>query len=119
MGPLRSGRVKADERAWLLLPDFSARLQGIMDARGLTVRELCTRLEEVGMATRQQHLNRLLRGDVGPDGLTRRANPTFLLVGALAHVCEVEAGYFFMEEQSAAALTERIYRARTEPEAAT
>ena len=84
-----------DDKAWELVPDFSAQLQAAMDYSGKSISDVADGLAQVGLGTHPQHIHRLLKGDLLPDGTRKRANPTFVLIGAIAQVCQVPPAWFF------------------------
>lgn len=89
--------MRIDDSAYARLPDFSTRLQAAMDHAGLTPRQVADGLREWGLGTNPAHVHRLLKGETtsADDGIRRRANPTLILVAALAEVCQVPVTWFF------------------------
>lgn len=79
-----------------MVPDFTVRLQAAMDYAGLDAKQVAGRLTKLGIRSRTQQVNRCLKGDLDPaTGQRKRVNPTFVLIGGLAKVCQVSAAWFF------------------------
>ena len=75
---------------WTPLPDFSSRLNELMQACGFSASTLQSALADAGVECTAQHLNRLSEGSSN--------NPSAKLLGGIARVCDVDVRWWFDQD---------------------